>query len=209
MPDAWATFSSFHRVSRIFPVATNLSSDCVHYLAAKRHVVRASAGIAAAPAGWGVGARDALNLCRDGVRAGAWGGGAGGVPSSSTQSFRMGIAFRGGSAVAKCPPHTPAAGARRVGDIRSARRRTTTFLPFKAISFLSGVVREGPVYRGQPPENPVCISLREEWLGPESNRRHEDFQSSALPTELPSHDRGRRGACTRRLRWQAEKCGSS
>jgi hypothetical protein len=24
------------------------------------------------------------------------------------------------------------------------------------------------------------------WLGPESNRRHEDFQSSALPTELPS-----------------------
>src|SRR5947209_3915446 len=26
-----------------------------------------------------------------------------------------------------------------------------------------------------------------EWLGPESNRRHEDFQSSALPTELPSH----------------------
>src|SRR5438477_3251025 len=25
-----------------------------------------------------------------------------------------------------------------------------------------------------------------EWLGAESNRRHEDFQSSALPTELPS-----------------------
>jgi hypothetical protein len=25
------------------------------------------------------------------------------------------------------------------------------------------------------------------WLGTESNRRHEDFQSSALPTELPSH----------------------
>ena len=24
------------------------------------------------------------------------------------------------------------------------------------------------------------------WLGAESNRRHEDFQSSALPTELPS-----------------------
>ncbi|GAK42842.1 hypothetical protein TCA2_5335 [Paenibacillus sp. TCA20] len=24
------------------------------------------------------------------------------------------------------------------------------------------------------------------WLGTESNRRHEDFQSSALPTELPS-----------------------
>ena len=26
----------------------------------------------------------------------------------------------------------------------------------------------------------------EVWLGAESNRRHEDFQSSALPTELPS-----------------------
>src|SRR5215471_4812676 len=25
------------------------------------------------------------------------------------------------------------------------------------------------------------------WLGPESNRRHVDFQSTALPTELPSH----------------------
>jgi hypothetical protein len=25
------------------------------------------------------------------------------------------------------------------------------------------------------------------WLGAESNRRHKDFQSSALPTELPSH----------------------
>ena len=25
------------------------------------------------------------------------------------------------------------------------------------------------------------------WEGTESNRRHEDFQSSALPTELPSH----------------------
>jgi len=24
------------------------------------------------------------------------------------------------------------------------------------------------------------------WLGAESNRRHKDFQSSALPTELPS-----------------------
>ena len=26
------------------------------------------------------------------------------------------------------------------------------------------------------------------WLRAESNRRHEDFQSSALPTELPSHN---------------------
>ncbi len=28
------------------------------------------------------------------------------------------------------------------------------------------------------------------WLGTESNRRHEDFQSSALPTELPSRALG-------------------
>ena len=25
------------------------------------------------------------------------------------------------------------------------------------------------------------------WLGAGSNRRHQDFQSCALPTELPSH----------------------
>ena len=29
-------------------------------------------------------------------------------------------------------------------------------------------------------------SLVKTWLGPESNRRHVDFQSTALPTELPS-----------------------
>src|SRR2546422_8463601 len=29
------------------------------------------------------------------------------------------------------------------------------------------------------------------WLGAESNRRHVDFQSTALPTELPSRDRSR------------------
>src|SRR5882762_11105946 len=29
-------------------------------------------------------------------------------------------------------------------------------------------------------------SLGKTWLGPESNRRHVDFQSTALPTELPS-----------------------
>jgi hypothetical protein len=30
------------------------------------------------------------------------------------------------------------------------------------------------------------LAIKEKWLGAESNRRHEDFQSSALPTELPS-----------------------
>ena len=29
--------------------------------------------------------------------------------------------------------------------------------------------------------------LLKKWLGTESNRRHTDFQSVALPTELPSH----------------------
>ena len=31
-----------------------------------------------------------------------------------------------------------------------------------------------------------CVSWR--WLGTESNRRHADFQSAALPTELPSRE---------------------
>ena len=36
-------------------------------------------------------------------------------------------------------------------------------------------------------ENPR-LSTRILWLGPESNQRHMDFQSTALPTELPSLD---------------------
>ena len=36
----------------------------------------------------------------------------------------------------------------------------------------------GAVSRSQP-------ALRIQWTGPESNRRHTDFQSVALPTELP------------------------
>ena len=36
----------------------------------------------------------------------------------------------------------------------------------------------------------ICVSANPEkilwWLGTESNRRHADFQSAALPTELPS-----------------------
>ena len=30
-------------------------------------------------------------------------------------------------------------------------------------------------------------TIKKWWLGTESNRRHTDFQSVALPTELPSH----------------------
>jgi hypothetical protein len=33
------------------------------------------------------------------------------------------------------------------------------------------------------------LIFKDIWLGAESNRRHEDFQSSALPTELPSRVR--------------------
>ena len=32
----------------------------------------------------------------------------------------------------------------------------------------------------------MILILRKWWLGTELNRRHKDFQSSALPTELPS-----------------------
>jgi hypothetical protein len=37
-----------------------------------------------------------------------------------------------------------------------------------------------------PSGNAFSRSTKRIWLGAESNRRHEDFQSSALPTELPS-----------------------
>ena len=36
----------------------------------------------------------------------------------------------------------------------------------------------------------ALAALRNWWLGTESNRRHKDFQSSALPTELPSRRSG-------------------
>lgn len=48
------------------------------------------------------------------------------------------------------------------------------------------------------------------WLGAESNRRHVDFQSTALPTELPSRggtDVGRRGIFTmQQCSWRARPC---
>ena len=53
---------------------------------------------------------------------------------------------------------------------------TCVFFTF-AVFGLSRFHREK--WRVSPSENEV-------WLGAESNRRHEDFQSSALPTELPS-----------------------
>jgi hypothetical protein len=38
------------------------------------------------------------------------------------------------------------------------------------------------------------------WLGTESNRRHGDFQSPALPTELPSQDSAAKRARIRAAR---------
>ena len=35
------------------------------------------------------------------------------------------------------------------------------------------------------------VKISAVWLGPESNQRHMDFQSTALPTELPSHIQNR------------------
>ena len=36
-------------------------------------------------------------------------------------------------------------------------------------------------------QNKSIFGEIEKWAGAELNRRHEDFQSSALPTELPAH----------------------
>jgi hypothetical protein len=38
------------------------------------------------------------------------------------------------------------------------------------------------------------MAKRRWWLEPELNRRHKDFQSSALPTELSSHPNNRANA---------------
>jgi 2-iminobutanoate/2-iminopropanoate deaminase len=43
------------------------------------------------------------------------------------------------------------------------------------------------------------------WLGAESNRRHVDFQSTALPTELPSRDRRR--SCAVLWVFTMQQCG--
>ncbi len=49
------------------------------------------------------------------------------------------------------------------------------------------------------------------WLSPESNRGHEDFQSSALPTELPSHwrkaEQTGRGGVRQREFWRKSATG--
>ena len=58
-----------------------------------------------------------------------------------------------------------------------------------AMLYLAGVVGIEPTLEvletSVLPLNYTPISLW--WRGTESNRRHKDFQSFALPTELPSH----------------------
>ena len=52
-------------------------------------------------------------------------------------------------------------------------------LELVVLGLRSGEAQFIPVFKGFP-------SILKWWLGAELNRRHKDFQSSALPTELPS-----------------------
>src|SRR5690348_6257612 len=45
-----------------------------------------------------------------------------------------------------------------------------------------------------------CCGMLKWWPGTESNRRHGDFQSPALPTELPGREEGRTLECVLRSR---------
>ena len=49
-------------------------------------------------------------------------------------------------------------------------------------------------------KNPTNGLFEKWWFRPELNQRHEDFQSSALPTELRNHHGGLDGTRTRDLR---------
>ena len=53
-------------------------------------------------------------------------------------------------------------------------------LPFLSFSTFLTQCQKRDVF---PPDLPMKTGV---WLGAESNRRHVDFQSTALPTELPS-----------------------
>jgi hypothetical protein len=59
-----------------------------------------------------------------------------------------------------------------------------------SFSFISGPIRN----RSKRLVFPRILAVKTTtWLGAESNRRHVDFQSTALPTELPSRDGADRG----------------
>ena len=54
---------------------------------------------------------------------------------------------------------------------------------------------------------PRAIWAQKKWLGTGSNRRHADFQSAALPTELPSHSASPLGAgCAASIHQFREHC---
>jgi len=52
---------------------------------------------------------------------------------------------------------------------------------FRDCSEVKTILQTGTLHGAYTPF--ICA----EWLGTESNRRHADFQSAALPTELPGH----------------------
>jgi hypothetical protein len=54
-----------------------------------------------------------------------------------------------------------------------------------SIFVISGPIRTGAAKKIFPR---ILLMKTAVWLGPESNRRHVDFQSTALPTELPSRN---------------------
>ena len=64
------------------------------------------------------------------------------------------------------------------------------FAPITPVFHRPGVMRHGPRFPG------ILYLLGISWCPrAESNHRHEDFQSSALPTELQGHRNARLGTC--------------
>jgi hypothetical protein len=76
------------------------------------------------------------------------------------------------------PPKTP----------NYAERTTGPRSEISAIDLEARIIWIADAHRGDGRRFivPAFFMLNEIWLGPESNRRHVDFQSTALPTELPS-----------------------
>src|SRR5262249_12712105 len=73
----------------------------------------------------------------------------------------------------------------RVAEVAAGRCGIDS--PRRYVAFGNAVTqtatREGGRYILRAPR--IC-GMEKKWLGTESNRRHADFQSAALPTELPS-----------------------
>ena len=129
--------------------------------------------------------------------------GAARAPSSIRQSSR-----RSARSWPRSSPPTPASWspqpypaelhARGSGGIRGFRSLTQTSITRRNIN--AGLAARGPP--GKDAGSDACESTRAtedaaarrcpaaaRWRGPESNRRHHDFQSCALPTELPRQAR--------------------